>query len=235
MKPWLPGALLFCQVACGQPYQNVPFKPDPTQWTPTCGDLVVDWQDATCKDPAWQLPTCAAAVLRDADDLGNAVVSLATPLTYTESPPLSGAHRADWAHYGEFAFLPPQRWLYNLELGSVAVLYNPCAPASLVDALRNLLREQPDDLTGPFRWVLTPYPGLQTAFAILTWQHSFAANCLDSKAAQAFLDAHYRKAPEDLATDGAYTYAWIGESGVLLTEPATPLAVCTDAAASDAD
>jgi hypothetical protein len=225
--------LVACQCACGQPYQNLPFKPDPALWALTCGDLAVDWQDATCHDLAWQVPACAAPVLREADDLGHDVAPLPTPLTYTESPPLSGSHRADWAFAGEYAFLPPQRWLTNLQHGDLVVLYHPCVPASLVSDLRDFLRSLPGDAAGPVRWVLTPYPGLDTAFAIATWRHSFAANCLDRDAATAFVQAHYRHAPEDLDPLGSYTYAWIGRNAAVLAQPNVPPPPCSDAGATD--
>ena len=230
----LPGiaamALIVC--GCGQPYVNVPFKADPALWQPGCDDLVVDWQDATCQDPAWQAPACGAPVLRDAPDFGSGVVAMPTPISYTESPPLSGPHRADWGYYGEYAFLPPQRWLMNLEIGSIVVLYHPCVDPSLVEDLRVFLRDLPNDDAGQVRWVLTPYPGLSSAFAIATWRHSFAANCLDHAAAGAFVQAHYRQAPEDVAANGAYVFAWIGKNAGLLTHPTNPPPTC-DAGTTD--
>ena len=234
MHRWLAAVLALTTLSCGQPFENLPFKPDPALWAATCGDLSVDWQNATCQDLQWQIPACAAPVLRDAADFGHNIVPLPVALTYTESPPLSGPHRMDWARWGEYAFLPPSRWLYNAELGGVAMLYNPCVPATFVEELRNFLRDQPDDETGNFRWVLTPYPNLSTAFAMVTWQHSFSANCLDSDAASVFLHARYRHAPQDVATTGPYLYAWIGKLTGLLTQPAAPVPVCTDAGSTDA-
>lgn len=222
-------------VACNDPYVNIPYKPDPSVWAVVCGDEAVDWQDATCSDLTWQVPACGPAVTQDSVDNGHALVSLPTPLTYTESPPLSGPHRPDWARWGEYAFLPPQRWLYNLELGGVVVLYNPCMPPRLLEDLRVFLRDQSADDGGPYRWIITPYPGLSTPFLIATWQHGFAANCLDVAAASAFLQSHYRHAPQDSPLVGAYNYAWLGKSGALLTGPAAASdASCGDASSADA-
>ncbi len=226
---WLTATL----AACGQPYVNIPFKPDPALWTPECDDLTVDWADATCQNPQWQAPACAQPVLVDAPEAGHDVVALPTALTYTASPPLSGSHRPDWARWGEYAYLPPQVWLHNLEVGGIVVLYHPCVPASVVDDLRQWLRVQPADAAGLFRWILTPYPGLTTPFAILAWQHSLAGTCLDATTADAFAQAHYRHAPEDTTLMGAYQYGWLGGSGALYVAPTSPPPTCTDAATTD--
>ncbi len=230
----LVAGLLLTALACSDPYVNEPYKPDPTPWLATCGDTALDWQDATCPDANWQMPTCTPVVAMDAPEQGHDIVALPAPLTYAESPPLSGNHRPDWARWGEYAFLPPQRWVYNLQLGGVVVLYNPCVAAPLVETLRQFLRDQPADATGAYRWVLTPYPNLKTPFALVTWRHSLSGNCFDPVAALAFVQAHYRQAPEDNAAQGAYAYAWIGKAGYLLTGPVTADGLCLPDTAPDA-
>ncbi len=227
-------ALTALVLACGEPYQNLPFKPDPSLWAISCDDLAIDWQDATCKDPLWQAPVCAAAVAHDSPDAGHAIVGLPTSLTYTDSPPLTGPHRADWARWGEYAYLPPQVWLYNLEVGGIVALYNPCVAPQVVDDLRQWLRNKPNDDSGIARWILTPYPALPTPVALLGWGHSSAATCLDGPTADAFWQAHYRHGPEDIALPGTYAYAWLGRSGALSTAPAgTPPNCAADAGTTD--
>ena len=34
--------------------------------------------------------------------------------------------------YGEYAYLPPQRWLHSLEHGAIVLLYHPCANSDQV-------------------------------------------------------------------------------------------------------
>ena len=223
--------LVILLAACGSPFVPLPFKPDPAPWQPLCGDALVDWQNAVCHQVDWQMPTCAALTSTDSTQNGMSVISLPDPLTYSESPPLAGPHRPDWARYGEYAFLPPQRWLYNLQHGAIVVLYHPCVPADFVEQLRAFVRDQLDP-QGFFRWVMTPYPDLDTAFAILAWQHRLSGNCLDRDAAQAFVTAHYRHGPDDIALDGAYSYAWIGRNGALNSTPGAP-ASCSDAGTKD--
>jgi hypothetical protein len=227
----LPVCLLLL-VGCADPFANVPFKPDPALWTPACDDLAIDWRDATCHDPSWQVPACGAPVLRESTDSAQGVVSLPTPLTYADAEPLAGAHRPDAARWGEYAYLPPQRWVYNLQEGGVVALYHPCVPASFVDDLREFLRTLPADADGGTRWILTPAPDLPTAFALLTWQHGFGANCLDLEAARAFVQAHYRHGPQETSVVGTYVYAWIGKASGVATKPGF-VPSCADAGSAD--
>lgn len=48
-------------------------------------------------------------------------------IKYIERIPTIGPHRPLWARYGEYSYLPPQRWLHNIEHGAIVVLYHPCA------------------------------------------------------------------------------------------------------------
>ena len=176
-----------------------------------CPEYAIDMVSPVCADAAWQLPACGTTTTLDGADFGGQHVELAKAITYAESPPLSGQHRDVWPRWGEYRYLPPQRYLHNLEHGSVAILYNPCAPQSLIDQLRAFARARPADGGGQFRWVLTPYPGLDAAFSLVTWRHRLKGNCWNGPAAEQFLAAHYRDAPEDVALDGSYNCEWLGK------------------------
>lgn len=52
---------------------------------------------------------------------------MAVRVKYIERIPTIGPHRPLWARYGEYEYLPPQRWLHNIEHGAIVVLYHPCA------------------------------------------------------------------------------------------------------------
>jgi hypothetical protein len=135
------------------------------------------------------------------------------PLSWEDSPPSSGAHRARWARWGAYTYLSPARWLHNLEHGGVAILYDPCLPEADVATLRAWANARPDDEMGPFRWVLTPYPGLETPVALVAWEETLLLPCWrasDVEAALAFLATHYRTAPEDFPFDGGYDRGWLG-------------------------
>jgi uncharacterized protein (UPF0297 family) len=47
-------------------------------------------------------------------------------IRYVERIPLIGPHRPLWAGYGEYMYLPSQRWLHNIEHGAIVLLYHPC-------------------------------------------------------------------------------------------------------------
>lgn len=48
-------------------------------------------------------------------------------IRYSERIPMIGPHRPLWARYGDYFYLPPQRWLHNVEHGAIIALYHPCA------------------------------------------------------------------------------------------------------------
>jgi len=79
--------------------------------------------------------------------------------------PVAGTHRPVWPVYGEYKFVPPQRWIHNLEHGGLVFLYHPCADQKLVEEMRRLV-------TGCLRrHVITPSRRLrpQRPFALVTW------------------------------------------------------------------
>lgn len=53
----------------------------------------------------------------------------------------SGGHRPLWPVYGEYKYVPPQRWLHSVEHGAVVMLYHPCAPVGFVEKLKKLVRD----------------------------------------------------------------------------------------------
>ncbi len=163
--------------------------------------------DFACDDPDWAAGACAAGSTEEQAPAGANHVTEA-PLEYERHPPATGPHRPRWARWGEYDFLPPQRWLHNLEHGGVAFLYHPCAPAALVDELRAVIRGFPDDDGGPFRWVLTPYVDLPSAVAVVAWGHVYSAECVRADEIGAFVGAHYRRAPEDVPNDGTWDEGW---------------------------
>jgi len=199
------GALLQCRATKGA---QAPAKPADT---PVPNGNENDWKLPVCTGPALA-PACPSpTVVEHVPEVGLAHVSLPDAITYAQSPPSSGNHRAEWAKWGEYTFLPPQRWLHNLEHGGAALLYHPCADAKIIQELRGFARCRPAQSTGgPFRWVLTPYAGLPRRWAIVTWQWTLLGDCFDPVAIEQFLDAHYRKTEEDFGAHGGWSYGYMG-------------------------
>ena len=178
------------------------------------GDVVeLDRIDPVCKsDRLPPVSSCEAAAVAQIPSRGARHVADGA-LGYVDSPPSSGDHRPAWARWGEYDYLPPQRWLHNLEHGGIAFLYDPCVDDGLVTQLRGLARAMDPDGDGAFRWVLTPYPNLPARVAAVAWEWTWQGACLDASATaarEAFVAEHYRKAPEDVAADGSYDVGWIG-------------------------
>lgn len=169
----------------------------------------VDMQDYACNDPDYVVDACAAPRVTQADSVGAQHIAEGTPISYEASPPSSGNHRSQWARWGTYAYLPPQRWLHNLEHGGVAFLYHPCAPEALIAELDEMTRVMGPDETGDFRFVMTPYPDLPSAIAVVAWENAYEANCVDSEAIADFVADNYRRAPEDIASDGRFTDLWL--------------------------
>lgn len=64
---------------------------------------------------------------------------MTTKISYDNPVPHHGDHRPVWPKFGEYKFVPPQRWLHNIEHGAVVMLYHPCAHHTMVNKLRNIV------------------------------------------------------------------------------------------------
>ena len=68
----------------------------------------------------------------------------------------------------------------------------------------------PDDETGKFRYILTPYPNLQTNIAVLSWGKTYLNNDFNSQSINEFINDFYRTASEDFGFDGTYDNLFVG-------------------------
>ncbi|XP_011700226.1 PREDICTED: uncharacterized protein LOC105457318, partial [Wasmannia auropunctata] len=76
-------------------------------------------------------------------------------IEYDVDIPLYGPHRPLWPVYGEYKYLPKQRWLHSLEHGAIVMLYHPCANPLEVERLKNLVSKC------LWRHIITPYNYLE--------------------------------------------------------------------------
>ncbi len=171
--------------------------------------FAVDLLDATCSDTAWTATARAAPLTEHVTGTSAEHIPLPVPIVYKAAPPSSGDHRPDWARWGEYSYLPPQRWMHNLEHGGVALLYDPCADPKLREQLYAFAKQVPHGPRGTFLWVLTPYPGLGDAVAAVAWEWTWRNDEVDTAALSDFVAAHYRNAPEDLGMVGGYELNWL--------------------------
>jgi len=123
-----------------------------------------------------------------------------TSILYKDRPPIRGHHRPLWAKYGEYLYVPPQRWLHNLEHGSIVMLYHPCADEEQVNKLRQLVT------SCIWRHIITPYDKLSNdrPFALVAWGAKLEMNTVDVIQAVLFMKKHAHVAPEDLSKEGQY-------------------------------
>jgi hypothetical protein len=99
-----------------------------------------------------------------------------------------------------------------MEHGGAAFLYDPCVLTDVVSSIRTYAQSREPDDGGVFRWIMTPYPGLPTPVAVVSWGHSVEMDCFDAVVVDEFLAETYRTAPEDVASDGSYSRLWLGRS-----------------------
>lgn len=143
------------------------------------------------------------------------------PLYIPGEPPVLDAHRPVWARWGDFTHLPAARYLHNLEHGGVTFLYDPCYPdlqRQLTATARRLRNTRLGDeyWGGAVKYVVTPYVGLATRFAVLTWGHGFAGLCDPSTmqvALDSFLERTWGYSPESVPQSGDYTLGWTSALG----------------------
>jgi hypothetical protein len=106
-----------------------------------------------------------------------------------------------WARYGEYTFLPTQRWLHNLEHGAIVLLYHPCSNQNLVAQLKKIVK------SCLFRHIITPYRNLtqERPFAIAAWATSLEFSVVDETMITNFIKNFALKGPEKTPKDGQYS------------------------------
>jgi len=132
-----------------------------------------------------------------------------TEIEYSEKIPSWGNHRPVWPRYGEYLYLPPQRWLHSLEHKGTAFLYHPCADPAEVDKLRNFAR------SCFYRWVMTPNRNLDETFpfAVVTFGCTYKMARIDEVTLKAYLKKHSLKdGLEIVYADGDYDFALLRSS-----------------------
>ncbi|XP_076244050.1 uncharacterized protein LOC143185172 [Calliopsis andreniformis] len=121
-------------------------------------------------------------------------------IDYDDNIPLYGAHRPLWPIYGEYKFLPKQRWLHSLEHGAIVVLYHPCANPLEVKRLKNLVS------SCLRRHVITPYNLLNEdrPLALVSWGCRYTMSYVNPHLATAFIREHALRGPEGIPRDGDF-------------------------------
>ncbi|XP_308840.5 uncharacterized protein LOC1270164 [Anopheles gambiae] len=135
-------------------------------------------------------------------------------IEYAERIPSYGTHRPLWPRYGEYRYVPPQRWLHNSEHGAVIALYHPCANKQQVDELKHIVKEC------LYRHVITPsqLPNKDRPFALVTWHATLEFSVLERTIVEAFIEKYALKGPEQTHRDGQYDHLLVDPAKVVSTE-----------------
>ncbi|XP_059481468.1 uncharacterized protein LOC132200209 [Neocloeon triangulifer] len=124
-------------------------------------------------------------------------------IDYSKNIPTYGTHRPLWPRYGEYKFLPKQRWLHNLEHGAVVMLYHPCAHAVEVNRVRKIL-------TGCIRrHIITPYTLMEEdrPIVLVAWGAKLSMSWANADIIRNFISIYAFKAPEgNNARDGQFDH-----------------------------
>ncbi|KAM0733234.1 Tumor protein p53-inducible protein 13 [Formica fusca] len=133
-------------------------------------------------------------------------------IEYDDDIPIYGPHRPLWPVYGEYKFLPKQRWLHNLEHGAIVMLYHPCANPLEVERLKNLVNKC------LWRHVITPYSYLneEHPLALLSWGCRLTMSYVDPTLVNHFIRKKALRAPEwRIAEDGQFEDGLLSQSNIV--------------------
>lgn len=133
-------------------------------------------------------------------------------IKYTEDLPMSGAHRPNWPQYGEYLYLPVQRWLHNLEHGAVVFLYHPCANPEDVLLFKSVAK------SCLWKHIISPYKKMppEMNFALLAWKNKLLLSDPDVDLMVQFVKEHALQAPEGKAfADGTYNTGLIHHAKIV--------------------
>ena len=119
----------------------------------------------------------------------------AGPLSYSESPPMGGAHNVVWQNCGIYeAPIHNEHAVHSMEHGAVWITYRPGLPPDQVERLRALAS---DDFL-----LLSPYPGLAQPVVASAWNRQLGFERADDPGLPAFI-GRFKNNPETTPEFGA--------------------------------
>ncbi|XP_037289650.2 uncharacterized protein LOC119183629 isoform X1 [Rhipicephalus microplus] len=130
-------------------------------------------------------------------------------IIYSDAIPTHEGHRPLWPVYGEYKYVPPQRWLHSIEHGAVVMLYHPCAPTWFVEKLRKLVRECLR------KHIITPYRrlSLERPLALVAWGCKLQMSHVNAREVIKFIKEHALRGPEGrFSMEGQYSYMLLAKA-----------------------
>ncbi|XP_051891679.1 uncharacterized protein tp53i13 [Pristis pectinata] len=164
-------------------------------------------EELTCPGPTWALPELVIPSLAKIYPEQKAThVCMDKQIVYNMRIPNSGMHRPNWAVYGEYLFVPAQRWVHNLQCGGIAFLYHPCTHPSLKEELSLLAR------ACVYKHIITPHLNLtqERPLALVAWGKSLEMSEVNLAEAVSWLRKSVNRACDSqLKDDGLYKFLLI--------------------------
>ncbi|KAL7303220.1 hypothetical protein TKK_0004421 [Trichogramma kaykai] len=141
-------------------------------------------------------------------------------IEYVDDIPLYGTHRPIWPVYGEYKYLPVQRWLHSLEHGAIVMLYHPCANKMEVEKLKKIVK-------GCLRrHIITPYNLLDDdrPLALLSWGCRLTMSHVNKNIVTQFIRERALHAPENqVYEDGEFEDQLLEKAKVISTQEDTQI------------
>ncbi|XP_054272301.1 uncharacterized protein LOC128992638 [Macrosteles quadrilineatus] len=191
----------------------------------TCDDgksnLTVDWNnndmDYICAEGDYLEPDTSLKATLEQEHIPPMYIArhvcMKSEIPY-EHPLLTfGPHRPAWAKYGEYKYLPPQRYLHNMEHGGIIFLYHPCAAPSLVNKLKKVVK------SCLYRHVISASRLVpkERPFVLLSWGWRMLMPTADTKLAVEFIREHALHGYEKTHRDGYYDQLLVDPAKVVST------------------
>ncbi|HEV7869988.1 MAG TPA: DUF3105 domain-containing protein [Modestobacter sp.] len=110
---------------------------------------------------------------------------VATPVTYTEAPPVGGPHDPEWADCTGTVYdvdIRHENAVHSMEHGATWVTYDA---ATISDADLTTLTDLVDGHSG---LLLSPYAGLGSTISLQSWNHQLSVDSASDKRVQQFVD-----------------------------------------------
>lgn len=123
----------------------------------------------------------------------------------------SGTHRSVWPLYGEYSYVPVQRWIHNLEHGAIVAVYHPCVNKRQLDDFRKMVKKC------LYRHIITPYELLdaQRPFALIAWGRSLEMSVVYPELIVGFIRMNALQGPEKIARNGQYRAGMIEQAKIV--------------------
>ncbi|KAK6620410.1 hypothetical protein RUM44_006811 [Polyplax serrata] len=185
-------------------------------------NITIDWDgyfgDFICSSPRTRIiPDKAVDSVIEFENIPKAYMAphfcMDTEITYDHQLPTFGPHRPLWPVFGEYKFLPKQRWLHTLEHGGIVALYHPCADLREISLLKKLVK------SCLRRYVISPSRELskERPLALLAWGARYTMSVVYPNAVRKFIRERALRGPEKLPDEGQYTM-FLKEQSVVVSD-----------------